>query len=415
VNIGIEERNIDRLHDVKAGSVNKKKIAIVTTHPIQYQAPLFRTLAAHPNLTVEVFFCYMAGPADQANAGFDVEFDWDVPLLEGYPHRFLANRAKSPRVSGFFGLDTPEIADVIAERRYGAVIVAGWHYKSAWQAIRACWRTRTPVMVLSDSHLHTPRTAIKKALKRLLYRRFMPRFDACLASGTWAKEYFIHYGANPERVFFVPHVVDAKRFGAEADRFEDRRELRKQWNLDDDSTVFLFAGKFIEKKRPMDFIRAVASAARRGARVSGLMVGNGPLFSACNALAQKSGAPVRFGGFLNQSQIVGAYRAADALILPSDGRETWGLVVNEAMACGRPCIVSDRVGCGPDLIVPGETGDVYPMGQIGRLAEFVVSYSADRKAVGNMGEAARRRLATMYSINEAVEGIRRALEVIDAG
>jgi glycosyltransferase involved in cell wall biosynthesis len=390
------------------------KIALLVTHPIQYQVPLFRALAARPDLVVEVFFCHKAGPEDQADAGFNVEFDWDVPLLEGYPHRFLANRSKTPGVSGFFGLDTPEIAGIIEKHRFDAVIVTGWHYKSAWQAIRACWRTRTPVLVLSDSHLRTRRNPTKRALKWFLYRRFMPRFDACLAAGKWAKEYFIHYGANPNRVFIVPHVVDVKRFGTEPDQCEDRLELRRQWKLDEKDTVFLFAGKFIEKKRPLDFIRAVNSAAQQGARVSGLMVGNGPLYPACNALAQKSGAPILFAGFLNQSRIVHAYRVADALILPSDGGETWGLVANEAMASGRPCIVSDRAGCGPDLIVPGETGDIFPMGDVESLAKLVALYSENQKTLKKMGESAHQRLLSMYSVDQAVEGVIEALNVIHA-
>src|SRR5206468_2285855 len=98
----------------------------------------------------------------------------------------------------------------------------------------------------------------------------------------------------------------------------------------------------------------------RDARVVGLMVGDGPLRDQCESLVEDTDVPIRFTGFLNQSEIVQAYLAADALVLPSDGEETWGLVVNEAMSCGRPCIVSDCVGCGPDLVAPGTTGFVFP-------------------------------------------------------
>src|SRR5205807_920130 len=118
------------------------------------------------------------------------------------------------------------------------------------------------------------------------------------------------------------------------------------------------------KKRPMDFVQAVAGAARRGSPIYGLMVGDGPLRTACEVETNQRRAPVGFTGFLNQSEIVGAYAAADYLVLPSDGGETWGLVVNEAMACGLPCIVTDKVGCGPDMIVPNRTGSVYRMGDV---------------------------------------------------
>jgi glycosyltransferase involved in cell wall biosynthesis len=175
--------------------------------------------------------------------------------------------------------------------------------------------------------------------------------------------------------------------------------------------VFLFAGKFIEKKRPLDFVRALAEADRRGAAVAGLMVGDGPLRADCEAAASEMGAPIRFAGFLNQSQMVSAYAAADVLVLPSDGRETWGLVVNEAMACGRPAIVSDAVGCGPDLVLAGRTGDRFPLGDIGALAELLVTYAGRPEMARAMAQAARERLVE-FSLQAAVDGIVRAMAAI---
>src|SRR2546422_4161720 len=145
--------------------MTRKRLAILTTHPIQHHAPWFRALAAHPDLDLEVLFCHNAPPQDQAAAGFGIEFDWNVSLINGYRHRFLKNVAAQPSVAGFAGLETPEVALIIQQRGYDAVIVNGWHYKSAWQAIRACWRTKTPVMVRSDSHLHTKRSVLKRTAK----------------------------------------------------------------------------------------------------------------------------------------------------------------------------------------------------------------------------------------------------------
>ena len=123
----------------------------------------------------------------------------------------------------------------------------------------------------------------------------------------------------------------------------------------------------------MDFVCAIEQAVRRNPRIQGLMVGDGPLRAGCENLVRERSVPIRFTGFLNQSQITKAYVASDALVLPSDGGETWGLVVNEAMACARPCIVSDRVGCGPDLVIPQETGSIFPSRGCGRISEFDAS------------------------------------------
>src|SRR6059058_1786526 len=240
-----------------------KRLALISTHPIQYHAPWFRALAERPELDLEVLYCHRATRHEQANAGFNVEFDWDVALLDGYAHRFLRNVARKPSLNGFTGLDTPEISDIIKAENFDAVIVNGWNYKSAWQAMRACWRTKAPVMVRSDSHLRTDRSVARRAAKDPFYRWFIPRLNACLPVGTLSREYFLHYGARAERLFIVPHTLDDARFTKESARWLPQRdELRAEWKIDREAVMFLFAGKFIEKKRPLDFIKAVDHAAQ---------------------------------------------------------------------------------------------------------------------------------------------------------
>ncbi|MBZ5566484.1 MAG: glycosyltransferase family 4 protein [Acidobacteriia bacterium] len=386
------------------------RIAIVTTHPIQYQAPWFRAMAAHPELDIQVFFCHHATPQQQAEAGFGVEFDWDVPLLEGYRYRFLKNVARNPSANYFRGLDTPEIGDIIREQRFDAVINCGWHRKSYWQSIRACWKTKTPVMVRSDSTLHTERSALKAAVKLPAYRLFIPRMDACLAVGRWARQYYLHYGARHDRIFLVPHTIDEPWFRDRAERLATcRPQLRERWKIPHDKVVFLWAAKFIPLKRSLDFLRALEIAARCGAMVHGLMAGDGPLRTESEAFARERGLPVTFAGFLNQSEMVKTYVAADALIL-SSATETWGLVVNEAMVCGRACIVSDKVGCGPDLITP-ETGAVYPLADVERLAALMSEFAADPARVRSMGAAAAQKI-TEYSTDVAVRGVLEAVHAV---
>src|SRR2546430_974285 len=135
-----------------------RRLAILCTHPIQYHSGWFKAVAAQPKIDLEVLFCRTATSAEQAAAGFAVEFDWDVALLDGYQYRFLKNIARNPSVARFSGLDTPELLSVIERETFDAVIIIGWHYKSAWQALWACWKTKTPVMMRSDSNLHTERS-----------------------------------------------------------------------------------------------------------------------------------------------------------------------------------------------------------------------------------------------------------------
>src|SRR5579871_4113676 len=156
------------------------RLAIVTTHPIQYHSPWFRAMARDPGIDLHVYYCHHAAGAEQG-AGFGVAFDWDVPLLDGYRYTFLRNIAATPSLGSFNGLNTPEIAEIIACGAADAVLINGWHYRSAWQAMRACRRHGTPIVARGDSHLHSPRSVLRKALKALPFRAMMSRFDGCAA------------------------------------------------------------------------------------------------------------------------------------------------------------------------------------------------------------------------------------------
>ena len=383
--------------------------AYVLTHPIQYATPVLQCVAGQSEM--EALYCSEELEGSHAAAGFGVDFRWDLPLLEGYPFRMMKNRAHSPSTSSFGGLDNPEVSELIASRRYRAVVLNGWHFKTAWRAIIACWRHGIPVLVRSDSHLRSPRSALRQIAKWPVYRSFIPRFDGCLAVGTWSRDYFIHYGARPNHIFSVPHCVDNARFEVQGrGMLERRRELRHKWNLPESAVVFVFAGKLIPKKRPLDFLAALGRSALSGAPVAGLIVGDGPLRASCEEFARSQKLPVSFAGFLNQSQIPGAYAASDVLILPSDGYETWGLVVNEAMASGLPCIVSDQVGCGPDLIEPGITGAVFEIGNVTHLAELMTSLVAAGR-VASMGQNAKR-LIDGFSVEASARALVDAVETV---
>jgi glycosyltransferase involved in cell wall biosynthesis len=386
------------------------RLGILSTHPIQYYSPWYRALAATPALDVTVYYAHRSSGADQAAAGFGVAFEWDLPLLEGYRSEFLENHARRPSVAGFWGCHTPELAAIIARERFDAFVVHGWYNRSYWQAIRACWRTRTPVLIRGDSTLNMARGPLRRAAKWLTHRWFVPRFDGYLVVGQRAREYYLAYGADPARMEFTPHFVDNDRFArAAAELLPRRAELRRHWQLPERGLVFVYAAKFIPKKRPLDFVRALARACAQCPEVSGLMVGDGPLRGQIEAALQGATAPIRLAGFLNQTAMPGAYAAADALVLPSDGTETWGLVVNEAMACGLPALVSDQVGCAPDLVHDNVTGFVFPFGDVAALAERMVRLGEDAALAARLGTQARRRVQG-YSVAAAVEGMLRLLE-----
>ena len=374
-------------------------LAIVTSHPIQYQAPLFRELARHTS--IHVYFAHRQSPVQQGAAGFGVSFDWDVNLLDGYPYTFLDNRSRNPNVHNFSGCDTPDIGEKIARGGFSAVLVTGWYLKSYWQAIRACSRLGIPVMVRGDSHLATPRSHIKKIVKAVLHRWLVKQFDACLYVGERNREYLLHYGVPAGRLFFSPHFVDSHWFRERA-RQSNRELVRRELGCDASETIVLFSGKFIGVKRPLDLIEALAVLGHRSIKTRGVFVGSGALEGAMRELAAARGISLVFAGFRNQSELPSLYAAADLLALPSDN-ETWGLVVNEAMACGTPAVVSDAVGCGPDMISPGETGAIFRAGDVNSLADALAK-SACMRAKTSVQEALRHR-TERYSVEAAAAGI----------
>ena len=386
-----------------------RRLAVVASHPVQYQAPWFRALAEVCDLTV--YYCHRQTAEQQGSAGFGHAFEWDVPLLDGYRFEWLNNVAARPGVSGYAGCDTPELRDRLAQGRFDACIVNGWYLKSYLQAINACHALGLRVLVRGDSHLRGDRSALTRVVKYLPYRWLLRRIDAHLFVGLANYEYLRHYGVPDSRLFFSPHFVENARFEAASSAAKQSgaaAALRAQWNVDAQDTLFLFAGKLIEIKRAQDFVAAIAQASRSNPRIRGVIVGSGPEEAALRALTEQERAPVAFAGFSNQRDMPSCYAAADCLVLPSF-TESWGLVVNEAMATGLPAIVSDRVGSAPDLIEQGVTGFTYAAGDvpalIGKLQAMHYLLSAGRDQV---------RLAVVcriarYSCANAVSGALYAL------
>ena len=391
-----------------SGRRSRFRLALVASHPVQYQAPWYRALSSFVDL--RVFFAHRATPADQARAGFGVEFEWDSPVVGGYEHEWLENVARAPRVDRFLGCDTPGIGAILERRDFDAVLVNGWHLRCYWQAIRAARRAGLPVMVRGDSQLPTPRGVLRRTVKRLLYPRLLRSFDMCLAVGRRNADYYRYYGVPESRIVRSPHCVDNDFFRRGA--AEARREslpLRASLGVPDGAVVVLFAGKLIEKKRPLDLLRALDLVGRDRGDVYGVVVGDGPLKGQLDDHRARHLTHCFLSGFLNQQDMARAYAAADLLVLPSSGGETWGLVVNEAMAAGTPAIVSDEVGCAPDLVIEGKTGCSYPCGDVAALAGRIGQLAADAGLRSRMRAQAEEHIAS-FTPEKAAEGVLRALQ-----
>jgi glycosyltransferase involved in cell wall biosynthesis len=381
------------------------RIAIFATHPIQYQVPWFQRLARNPGLAMKVYFA-LVPDSRQQGVGFGVPFQWDIPMLAGYPYEVLPNAAAHPSLQGFFASRTPGLRALLERDRPDVAIITGWQAFPLLQALRACRALGIPAIVRAESNaLRQRRTWVQ-----WIHRALLSRYAAYLAIGKANRDFYLGYGIDPARIFDARYFVDNDRISAACDAARARRtELRARWGVPQESFCFVYAGKLVPKKRIFDLIDALALARERGTHAHLLVAGSGELEA--QARARSAGMPVSFAGFLNQSELPSAYAAGDCLVLPSDFGETWGLVVNEAMACSLPAIVSDRVGCGPDLVQPGVTGLTFPFGDVEALAGALATMAGARAEATAMGQRARSTISR-YSVENAAAGTLEAIRYV---
>jgi glycosyltransferase involved in cell wall biosynthesis len=386
------------------------KLLVFATHPIQYQAPWFRALAVAPSLELVVAFAYLP-PAREQGVGFGVPFEWDVPLLDGYRWLEMSRRSRRPRLDRFWSLRVGGLGALLRRERPDIVLVTGWNSIALLQALAMARRHGIPALVRGESNDLRPR---RRAV-RWLQLALLGRYSAALAIGAANRDFLVARGVPAERIFDAPYFVDNQRFAAAAAAERAHRDAhRAKWDLTPDRFCLLFAGKLIGKKRPGDLLDAFARSPALRERAELLLVGDGELRAELARRVEAEHLPVRFAGFLNQGEIARAYAAADALVLPSDAGETWGLVVNEAMACGLPAIVSDLVGCGPDLVTPGETGWIHACGDAAALAAAMEEAAADPERSRRMGEAARDRIFARYTVERSVDAVVEAVRAVTA-
>ena len=390
-------------------TAHRRRLAIVATHPIQYQIPWFQALAAHPELEVTVLYVFLPDDTQQG-AEFGVAFQWDIPLLEGYRWQLLATRPGSDPLRGFRAARLSRPVAELRALKPDVVLLTGWHNLTLVQLLLACRWLGIPCCVRGDSNGLKPRPR----WLRWLHRGFLMNYQSFLVVGEANRRFYRQNHVPGRKLFDCPHFVDNQRFFRQAHALLSERDaIRTRWQIPPGAICFCFAGKLIPKKRPLDLLEALDRVVMDAAapRLHLLLVGTGELEAEIRDLVSRRNLPVHLAGFLNQSEIARAYVAADCLVLPSDYGETWGLVVNEAMACGRPALVSDRVGCGPDLVMENLTGAVFPFGDVAALASRLRELAADPRRLATMGEQARQRVLEHYAVANAVSG---TLEAVHA-
>lgn len=388
----------------------KKKLAILTSHVIQYQTPLFKKLAQNERLEICVYFNWTFGSKPTYDVQFGRPISWDIPLLNGFGYEFLKNFSLKPS-SNFWGQVNPGIIGELYKNRYDAVLIYGWNSFTNWLAFIFAPMFGTKIILHGESPLNQEllKSRSNLAFKRILLSWLFRRISYFLYIGEENKKFYEYYGVPPEKLFFAPYAVDNERLvGSFDDLKPARRKIRKEFGFADETVVILYVGKLMPKKRPVDLLLAYKKL-NDGNKVL-VFVGDGVLRPVLEQYVREKGIKnVRFAGFQNQSELPRFYTAADIFVLPSGAGETWGLVVNEAMCFGLPVVASDMVGCAPDLVKSGENGFVFKSGQPGDLAGYLGILMADRKKREIFGKRSSV-IIKKYSHEKDIEGLFKALQ-----
>lgn len=382
-----------------------RPIIFINSHPIQYFAPLYKYLNDN-GLDVSCWYCSDENLKDYyVDQQFNVKVSWDIPLLEGYKHKFYKNNSLLPSIhNGFFGIaNIGLIADIFKEQK-SVIVVHGWNYLTNVVAIvlgrlaghTICLRGENP---LNQEML---KGRLLKYCKHVFLGLIIFRFTSyCLYIGSQNFEFYKKLRVPRSKLVFMPYAVDNNRFLNDYKKlFPLVSHFRSEMAIPIDAKVFLFSAKFIEKKRPMDMIRAFAEMKLENKFL--VMVGDGKMLDEAKTLASSLGIEgIRFTGFVNQSAISKYYVIADVFVLPSGEGETWGLAINEALNFDLPCVVSRIAGCANDLIQEGSNGYTFNVGDIEDLSLKMKMASA----LGRVSSAQILEKFSFYGILASVKEV----------
>jgi glycosyltransferase involved in cell wall biosynthesis len=379
----------------------RRRLAILTSHPIQYNAPLFRCLSHHSEMECKVFYSW-EGNVTQLDPEFNRSIVWDIPLLEGYKYEFVKNIARKPGSGHFFGLNNPTMNSTIEQWSADAILVYGWNNLTNLRALRY-FSKKIPVVFRGDSTQLNATHGIKNMLRDRILRYVYSKVDMALYPGQHSKGYFKRAGLSADQLYYVPHCIENERFSQDSqDVVDAASKLRSQLGIASDATVFLFAGKLVSRKNPLLLMSAFNQlvANHEQAELHLVYVGAGELQKNLSDLSNGQNN-VHLLGFKNQSEMPSIYRLGDIYVLPST-IETWGLGVNEAMACGLPAIISDFVGCGPELIDQGKTGFVFEEGSVNALESAMATFVTDPQLANNMKSNVAEKIEQHSLLNAAL-------------
>ncbi|MDX1652583.1 MAG: glycosyltransferase family 4 protein [Brumimicrobium sp.] len=366
-----------------------KKIYFLQSHAIQYHSPLYDLFDEQDNIDFKVLYCSDYG-LDSSGKRFHPEFgelpNWDINLVNGHTHEILRNHSfKKGIFNGFFGLVNWGIFKKLKQEKPDLLVILGWNYFSLVYAVICCKLLGIKVYVRGDNTLDFDKeiSPLKKWIKKIYFGKMLfPLYNKIGYVGEKNKAYFKSYRVPDKKLIKLPQAIDNNRFRNHyLENINNLRKVRSKLNLNADFNIMFF-GRLNKTKRVLDLIETLKFI--KG-NVELVLVGDGIEKEAIEKYAFDNEIKnYRITGFKNQLDIMDYYLTADVVVMSSNFRETWGLVINEALNFNLPLIVSNEVGCSKDLATK-KNGFIYPVGETKILAQhiqFLVDHPEERKRMG---------------------------------
>lgn len=376
----------------------KRRLVILTEIISPYRIPLFNELAQCESVDLHVIFLAETDPNLRRWQVYKEEIKFSYQILPSWRRRLGKYNALLNRgVGKALAAATPEV-----------ILCGGYSYVASWQALLWARSRRIPFFLWSESNQQDLRSSF--AAVEFLKNRFLSKCSGFVVPGRSAQEYLLTHNVREGSIFTAPNAIDNEFFAAAVARARKNEACHRELGLPE--RYFLFVGRLVREKGVYDLLSAYAKLSEPLRRQVGLVfAGDGALRSRLEAQAASiSPAAVRFTGFAQREQLAAYYAFAQVLILPTY-TDTWGLVVNEAMACGLPVILSQAAGCAADLLKENCNGLLVSPGDVSALASAMTSLGGQPELCKAMGANSIQQVA-QYSPAEWAKGIVRAIDTI---
>jgi glycosyltransferase involved in cell wall biosynthesis/GT2 family glycosyltransferase len=364
-----------------AGGARPIRLAVVLPEPTPYRTGKLDRLAERPDLDLTVV--YAAAAVQQRAWGIDVRHR--AVLLDGkrVPGAARVLRHDYPLSTGIFGA----LGDADPE----VVVVSGWSTFAAQATIAWCRRHGIPYVLLVESNERDARPGWRRTVKNAVVPTVVGHAAEVLVVGSLARESMRARGVPEDRISVVANTVDVARLAEAVDALAPRRDmLRAEADVDADDVVVLSVARLAPEKGLDTLLRAAAAAGEP--RLVVALAGSGPERERLAALAAELGVRLVLLPDISWERIVERYAIADVFALLSR-HEPWGVVVNEAAACGLPLVLSDRVGAAFDLLEDGRNGRLVAVDDVAAAGDALRELAADPELRGAMGAASREIVA----------------------